>query len=118
MTYSSALDLALYSSTGLESIFTGMAGLVKGMAFSDIQVNFTNKLLQHRLITTKRPVMKLEVVTGNLNYLLVLCNGLLTIHRLKDLLLVTRVPKPDVSTFCCSDGSPYYGMAFSLRFPI
>jgi hypothetical protein len=75
-------------------------------------VNFTNKLLQQRVITAKKIVTKLEVVTGNLNYLLVLCNGVLTIHRLKDLLLVTRVPKSDVSTFCCSDGSPYYGFVF------
>lgn len=78
-------------------------------------MNFTNKLLQHRVITTKKPISKLEVVTGNLNYLLVLCNGVLTIHRLKDLLLVTRVPKADVSTFCCSDGSPYYGLHFNSQ---
>eukprot|EP01127_Copromyxa_protea_P008497 TRINITY_DN1946_c1_g1_i1.p1 TRINITY_DN1946_c1_g1~~TRINITY_DN1946_c1_g1_i1.p1 ORF type:complete len:884 (+),score=162.38 TRINITY_DN1946_c1_g1_i1:266-2917(+) len=32
---------------------------------------------------------------------------------MSDLLLATRVPKAEITTFCCSDGSPYYGLAVS-----
>eukprot|EP01126_Amoeba_proteus_P019723 TRINITY_DN2021_c0_g2_i15.p1 TRINITY_DN2021_c0_g2~~TRINITY_DN2021_c0_g2_i15.p1 ORF type:complete len:302 (+),score=40.47 TRINITY_DN2021_c0_g2_i15:225-1130(+) len=53
----------------------------------------------------------MQLVTGNFYYLFVLCNNTLNIHSMEDLSLLFRFTRTDVVSFCCSDGSPFYGLA-------